>query len=365
MIINDSDRNGLSKVNIGEIGTFHHFPGSSVELHYHDADELWYITKGRATIISDLIVSSVGKGDLIYTPAGNEHAVIDVSDDLEGVFISGTPQGSRKIGHLHHEYGIKNAIIFGKSGSNKKNFIQNYLLGIREPCIIIILDRKNEFEIGKNIGPSVKNLFPGIYKIPNCTTPAEAVEELLKGNRGDYPLMFVSYAFDNDFFQFASRHNSKDTFFFLSTENREIFNLKTHFSKIHIRNIAIEIFYTDDGRLLFQERGLHSKFGEKWSFFGGSLEPGESPDACIRREIKEELNFELRDHEFIRQFYELVNGSIFLNVFIFACKIDDNTKFQLGEGLSHKLFKTSELTSIELGPVDNKIIEILRKWKEK
>lgn len=44
-----------------------------------------------------------------------------------------------------------------------------------------------------------------------------------------------------------------------------------------------------DGRVLCAQRSATMSLPLKWEFPGGKLEPGESAEACIIREIKEEL----------------------------------------------------------------------------
>jgi len=38
-----------------------------------------------------------------------------------------------------------------------------------------------------------------------------------------------------------------------------------------VRNVAIVIFYDKEGNILVQERGSHSKIGEKYGMWGGRL----------------------------------------------------------------------------------------------
>lgn len=49
---------------------------------------------------------------------------------------------------------------------------------------------------------------------------------------------------------------------------------------------------TDDDRVLICQRRAGARFGLKWEFPGGKVENGESPEACLRRELREELSVE-------------------------------------------------------------------------
>ena len=43
------------------------------------------------------------------------------------------------------------------------------------------------------------------------------------------------------------------------------------------------------GRVLVAQRPPHKHLGLKWEFPGGKLEPGETPEAALHRELQEEL----------------------------------------------------------------------------
>lgn len=47
-----------------------------------------------------------------------------------------------------------------------------------------------------------------------------------------------------------------------------------------------------DGRVLVCQRRPEAHNGLKWEFPGGKLEPGESPEAALQRELREELAIE-------------------------------------------------------------------------
>jgi len=89
-----------------QISTFGLFHGKRtdplVELHFHDCDEWWIFTRGRGLIRTEGEVHEVGPGDMVYTPMGQEHEVIEVHEDLEGVWFEGERRGRKRRGHLHH-----------------------------------------------------------------------------------------------------------------------------------------------------------------------------------------------------------------------------------------------------------------------
>ena len=58
---------------------------------------------------------------------------------------------------------------------------------------------------------------------------------------------------------------------------------------------SVAILHTGDGRYLMQRRDAVPTifYPDHWGFFGGALEPGETPLEALRRELREELAFEL------------------------------------------------------------------------
>jgi diadenosine tetraphosphate (Ap4A) HIT family hydrolase/8-oxo-dGTP pyrophosphatase MutT (NUDIX family) len=81
-----------------------------------------------------------------------------------------------------------------------------------------------------------------------------------------------------------------------------------------------------------------------WCHFGGGFEPGETPEQAIIREIKEEIDYDLTDPEYVGNFP--IGGSqnyIFRKVIPDA---NDNT-FKILEGQRGKFFSLEELKNIE------------------
>jgi 8-oxo-dGTP diphosphatase len=50
----------------------------------------------------------------------------------------------------------------------------------------------------------------------------------------------------------------------------------------------------EDGHVLIAQRHSERTEGGEWEFPGGKLEPGETPEACLVRELEEELGIQTR-----------------------------------------------------------------------
>ncbi|KOR36174.1 MULTISPECIES: 8-oxo-dGTP diphosphatase MutT [Planktothricoides] len=57
--------------------------------------------------------------------------------------------------------------------------------------------------------------------------------------------------------------------------------------------IGVAVIWNDRGQILIDRRKAHGLHGGLWEFPGGKIEPGETVEACIQREIREELGIEI------------------------------------------------------------------------
>ena len=65
------------------------------------------------------------------------------------------------------------------------------------------------------------------------------------------------------------------------------------FSSESLVDVTAAIIGGPDGRILVCSRPAGTHMAGKWEFPGGKIEPGESAEACVRREIREELGMEI------------------------------------------------------------------------
>jgi 8-oxo-dGTP diphosphatase len=72
-----------------------------------------------------------------------------------------------------------------------------------------------------------------------------------------------------------------------------------------------------EDKILIAKRGLDKKFRGRWEFPGGKLEPGESLQDCIKRELEEELNISIKNQEyFITNEHEYDNFKVKIHSFL-------------------------------------------------
>lgn len=76
--------------------------GQTVEPHYHDCDEFWYIVSGKARVRTEGNEYIVQKGDVVCTKMGDEHELIEIlEEDYVVVWIETELRGQKRMGHLH------------------------------------------------------------------------------------------------------------------------------------------------------------------------------------------------------------------------------------------------------------------------
>jgi quercetin dioxygenase-like cupin family protein len=82
------------------IGDWHAEAGWTLENHYHDCDEYWYILEGKVRAQEDGEDIILGPGDILVTEAGQWHEVVEVLEDARWVYFSTAYKGLCRPGHL-------------------------------------------------------------------------------------------------------------------------------------------------------------------------------------------------------------------------------------------------------------------------
>ncbi len=109
--------------------------------------------------------------------------------------------------------------------------------------------------------------------------------------------------------------------------------------------------------LLLEDRRHKSKHGEKYTFFGGSIEQGENPLQAAKREINEELGIldvALAYHGDFT-FNPTADLTLLYHVYIADIPCIDN--FELGENIKYTLFRIEDIDNIDLLKQDTEILD--------
>ncbi|MFH1073369.1 MAG: NUDIX domain-containing protein [Nanoarchaeota archaeon] len=123
------------------------------------------------------------------------------------------------------------------------------------------------------------------------------------------------------------------------------------------RNVSVAIIYTEDGKLLFQDRDGIAKFGEKYDFFGGGIEEGETPKDAILRELKEELDFDFSDVKTFKTYEYTIDEKNSRTFNVFIIKVPTLDKIKVLEGKGAKTFTYKEALKQKLFPGDQVILK--------
>lgn len=109
------------------------------------------------------------------------------------------------------------------------------------------------------------------------------------------------------------------------------------------------------GQVLLQQRDDNPaiRYPAHWSLFGGTIEDNESPAAAVAREVKEEIDFDMRNFGLFREFVQ--NNK---HEFAFAGELSAGLdELTLREGQGMNLFYPSQLKELRIRPDDKETLE--------
>ena len=126
-----------------------------------------------------------------------------------------------------------------------------------------------------------------------------------------------------------------------------------------IRVVAAII--VENGRVFATQRG-YGEFKDGWEFPGGKREAGESPEQALVREIREELDTEIRVERLLRT-VEWDYPTFHLSMDCFICKIESGD-LHLREHEAARWLDLEHLNDVDWLPADLQLIPEIAKCLE-
>ncbi len=126
-----------------------------------------------------------------------------------------------------------------------------------------------------------------------------------------------------------------------------------------MKKIAAIILENDKGELLLYLRDNKPgiPFPQRWDLIGGHVEEGETPEEALVREVKEELNYDLKEFKFFRK-YECLEGDAYPNIkYIYSGKMNlPIEEITLLEGVRPQFFSREEISNVKFANILKNIV---------
>lgn len=122
--------------------------------------------------------------------------------------------------------------------------------------------------------------------------------------------------------------------------------------------VVAAIIRDAQNRIFATQRG-GGDWKDWWEFPGGKIEPGETPEAALRREIREELDTEITVGELLHT-VEWDYPKFHLTMHCFLCTVERGS-LTLLEHEAARWLAPDELASVQWLPADWEVIEVLKK----
>lgn len=118
------------------------------------------------------------------------------------------------------------------------------------------------------------------------------------------------------------------------------------------------------GRVLLAQRPAHKHLGLKWEFAGGKVEPGESPEQALVREIREELGCAIVvGRALSRSTHDY--GSVQIEMMPFVCALASGSPPpHPHEHVALRWLTPAEVDGIDLAPADWPVVHSWRREAE-
>lgn len=126
-----------------------------------------------------------------------------------------------------------------------------------------------------------------------------------------------------------------------------------------MKRIEVVAGIIKDGDKIFATQRGYGEFKDGWEFPGGKMEPGETPQEALARELKEELAIDVNVGEFLCT-VDYDYPTFHLTMHCFYCSVIGG-ELTLLEHEASKWLKMTELHSVNWLPADVDVVAALER----
>lgn len=264
----------------------------------------------------------------------------------------------------------------------------------REIAVLLLHDGKGKVFLQK---PKAQAFLPGVWSFfGGDILPGESAEQAIKreaerelGFTSHRPKFVISSRFlhgdvevrlhlftekceDNDLLILKEgyagawvSHQDLSTLNVLDHDKDLIHYTEKWLSAVHERYVVIILLYDEKFKFLLQKRSLDRSFlPGYWSTFGGGIEADEDPLVAVRREAKEELDYDLLDPDLVIE-ATFQHDSLRVYQYVYVKKCLDKSGLKLQEGENWGWYKINQLDNLKMLDHDRDVIRYIDKWAKR
>ena len=131
--------------------------------------------------------------------------------------------------------------------------------------------------------------------------------------------------------------------------------------KVKQIEVVAAIIHDAEGRIFATQRG-YGDFKDGWEFPGGKMEPGETPEEALKREILEELDTKIVVERLLNT-VDYDYPKFHLTMHCFICSIESGS-LTLKEHEAARWLKLSDIYSVDWLPADRVVVDELMAAEE-
>ena len=114
-----------------------------------------------------------------------------------------------------------------------------------------------------------------------------------------------------------------------------------------------------DGKIIIAQRKSSDHLSGKWEFPGGKIEPGETPEACLARELKEEFDIGVAIGEYLGS---SVHHYDHISIELMAYRASwVSGAISMNDHKAFRWVTVDELVSYDFAPADVPFVDMLRR----